>query len=305
MLNNGCCDVTEAEFSCLLDFLVAFLFRYMTFESVVTLAVISMERLWSVRWPIHYKQTNSLKNIAFLILGTWTGVSCVWMPGYFIDRLRPGNVAEDCAFDPAKNFTAGVCVGLLGYLIPYVFMMVCYVYVGWKMRKRLRGILPKALGGRSTATSYIQKATSFSAKETNGQQIFSISPTISQRENAACRLRAVDLDEENAEEMARKAKKAAAKVTLSRERSVLLTLGAIVLAFTICWIPFYLYFFVTLFQWAELPVWFATLTYWTAYLNSAMNPILYTALHRDFRNKFLQTLKAVFSKDVGVTTPKH
>ncbi|OQV15652.1 putative 5-hydroxytryptamine receptor 1 [Hypsibius exemplaris] len=248
---------------------------FMTFESVVTLAVISVERLWSLRWPIHYQQSNSPKKILRIILLTWSFVVCLWLPGYVVDRMRDGNVVEDCAWDPSKNYAAGVAVGLLGYLIPYLLMMVCYVYVGLKMRKRLKNVLPKVLGGRGQPSGFTH-----------------FDPTMSR--DAKSIVTTQQEEQHSSQRQTNGQKLKTMKASVSRDKSVLLTLGAIVAAFSVCWIPFYVYFFVTLFEWTTLPAWFGTLTYWTAYLNSALNPVLYTALHRDFRQKFLDLVKTIF-----------
>ena len=217
----------------------------------------------------------------------------IWLPGYVLDRMRPGNVVEDCAWDPAKNYTAGVCVGLLGYLIPCSLMLLSYAYVGWSMRKRLRNVLPTVLGGGGTSAGVAIKPN-----QRNKWVVMKegLSAVIHPANNLA--------DRRTSRADAGRVQRALTvkSSATSRDKSVLLTLGAIVVAFTVCWIPFYIYFFVSLFQWDPLPGWFGTLTYWTAYLNSAANPILYTALHRDFRRKFLDTVRIVLRKRPVIVT---
>ncbi|CAL1541728.1 unnamed protein product [Lymnaea stagnalis] len=54
------------------------------------------------------------------------------------------------------------------------------------------------------------------------------------------------------------------------------TLGTIVLSFTVCWVP--LWFFVVVYVYLdfEFPLWSMLITSWITYMNSAINPVLYS-----------------------------
>ncbi|GAU90613.1 hypothetical protein RvY_03006 [Ramazzottius varieornatus] len=241
--------------------------------------------LWCVRWPISYKNHSQLKTVTWTILVSWLFTAVIWMPGYFYDRLNHNNTVELCAWDPAQNYAAGIVIGFLGYLIPYVTMVVAYCYVGWKMRRRLRNVLPKVFGGKETITFADTKNDNISkppieSTTVNGRP--SRNQSTEGGEKAGSTMSSRDAALGNVSRR---------QVMIKRDNSALLALGAVVIAFSLCWIPFYIFFFVTLFQGAELPGWFLTLAYWTAYLNSAVNPVCYTALHRDYRQTFLRTFR--------------
>ncbi|GAU95957.1 hypothetical protein RvY_07473-1 [Ramazzottius varieornatus] len=208
------------------------------------------------------------------------------MPGYFYDRLNHNNTVELCAWDPAQNYAAGIVIGFLGYLIPYVIMVVAYCYVGWKMRRRLRNVLPKVFGGKEAIT-FAETVNNTISKPTTESTTINGEPSGNRSNEGPENARRMSFTDEEFGKMSRRQ----ARIMAKRDNSALLTLGAVVIAFSLCWIPFYIFFFVTLFQGLELPGWFLTLSYWTAYLNSAVNPVCYTALHRDYRQKFLQTFR--------------
>ncbi|XP_055353686.1 muscarinic acetylcholine receptor M2-like [Paramacrobiotus metropolitanus] len=248
---------------------------FMTFESVLTLAVISAERLWSVTWPISYKTWHRTNQVRCTIVLTWLVVAAVWIPALVYDRVYHDNIVENCAWDPAKNFASGIYIGVLGYLLPFLLMCSCYAIVGWKVRTRsapLRKML--AVEQDRTVTSVRQAIT----VHTNDKSLAPRKVLEDPEDN--------DLNEPKK----RPLKKSSSSKPTTREGSALVTLGAIGFAFSVCWIPFYVYFFVTLFAWAQLPDWFLTLSYWLAYLNSAVNPVLYTALNEDMRKKAIEIL---------------
>ncbi|KAG9509776.1 5-hydroxytryptamine receptor 1, partial [Fragariocoptes setiger] len=77
-----------------------------------------------------------------------------------------------------------------------------------------------------------------------------------------------------------------------RERKASVTLGVIMTAFTVCWLPFFILAVLRPF-WAsvnELPQFVNTLTLWLGYTNSLLNPIIYVTFHHDFRAAFKHLL---------------
>ncbi len=73
-------------------------------------------------------------------------------------------------------------------------------------------------------------------------------------------------------------------------RRVTLTLGVVIAAYLVCWLPFTVAWPVHAFC-RCLPAQFYDFTYWAAYINSTLNPFLYFLLNRDFR-RALQRFRA-------------
>ncbi|KAI8764613.1 octopamine receptor beta-3R [Biomphalaria glabrata] len=68
-----------------------------------------------------------------------------------------------------------------------------------------------------------------------------------------------------------------------RSRKALLTIGLIVMSFTLCWLPYAIFMeFFSSHADADIPQWFETMTMWLGYLNSAFNPVLF-CFHRGIR----------------------
>ncbi|KAM6953776.1 histamine receptor H2a [Aplochiton taeniatus] len=77
-----------------------------------------------------------------------------------------------------------------------------------------------------------------------------------------------------------------------REHKATVTLAAVIGAFVVCWLPYFTLF--TVMGWREqaapAPVAYPVVL-WLGYTNSALNPILYAALNRDFRSAYGQLLR--------------
>jgi len=80
---------------------------------------------------------------------------------------------------------------------------------------------------------------------------------------------------------------------MKREHKAAKTLGVIMGAFLVCWLPFFTWYLTaTLCADAcpELPEWGITILFWVGYTNSALNPIIYPCFNRDFRDAFRRLL---------------
>ncbi|XP_068152479.1 octopamine receptor beta-1R [Drosophila tropicalis] len=81
--------------------------------------------------------------------------------------------------------------------------------------------------------------------------------------------------------------------TMRRERKAARTLGIIMSAFLLCWLPFFLWYITsTVCDSCKTPRIVVGILFWIGYFNSALNPIIYAYFNRDFRAAFKKTLKS-------------
>ncbi|XP_014467313.1 PREDICTED: octopamine receptor beta-3R-like isoform X2 [Dinoponera quadriceps] len=72
------------------------------------------------------------------------------------------------------------------------------------------------------------------------------------------------------------------------------TLGIIMGAFILCWLPFFLWYLTTSLcgETCYCPDTVVSVLFWIGYFNSALNPLIYAYFNRDFRDAFKDTLKS-------------
>lgn len=78
---------------------------------------------------------------------------------------------------------------------------------------------------------------------------------------------------------------------LAKERKASTTLGIIMSAFIVCWLPFFVLALIRPFVGVEaVPPSLSSTFLWLGYANSFLNPVIYATLNRDFRRPFQQIL---------------
>lgn len=81
------------------------------------------------------------------------------------------------------------------------------------------------------------------------------------------------------------------KISLSKERRAARTLGIIMGVFVICWLPFFLMYVILPFCSTCCPTTkFKNFITWLGYINSVLNPIIYTIFNLDYRRAFKRLL---------------
>lgn len=81
------------------------------------------------------------------------------------------------------------------------------------------------------------------------------------------------------------------RISLTRERRAARTLGIIMGVFVVCWLPFFVIYLVIPFcASCCLSNKFINFITWLGYLNSALNPLIYTIFNLDFRRAFKKLL---------------
>lgn len=91
------------------------------------------------------------------------------------------------------------------------------------------------------------------------------------------------------------------KISLSKERKAARTLAIIMVTFVICWIPFFLMYLILPFchSCTHPGIKVEVLFVWLGYLNSALNPIIYTVFNMEFRKAFTGLIQRCRGKVTG------
>ncbi|KXJ82635.1 hypothetical protein RP20_CCG012368 [Aedes albopictus] len=81
------------------------------------------------------------------------------------------------------------------------------------------------------------------------------------------------------------------RIARKKEKRATLILGLIMGSFIACWLPFFfLYILVPVCKDCHIPDFAFSLAFWLGYMNSALNPAIYTIFNKDFRRAFRRIL---------------
>ncbi|KZC11120.1 Octopamine receptor [Dufourea novaeangliae] len=81
------------------------------------------------------------------------------------------------------------------------------------------------------------------------------------------------------------------RLARKKEKRATLILGFIMGSFIACWLPFFvLYIVKPLFPDVDIPTQAFVIAFWLGYMNSALNPFIYTVFNKDFRRAFRRIL---------------
>lgn len=81
------------------------------------------------------------------------------------------------------------------------------------------------------------------------------------------------------------------RIARKKEKRATLILGIIMGSFIACWLPFFfLYILIPACKKCKLPEYYFTVAFWLGYMNSALNPAIYTIFNKDFRRAFRRIL---------------
>ncbi|XP_069141186.1 alpha-2A adrenergic receptor-like [Argopecten irradians] len=100
----------------------------MTFASVFTLLVISIDRFWSVTWTIHYRVHHNTNKCVRLIVAVWVVMVVLWLPPCILDRMY-NSVPYQCVWEPSKNKEFVIVIATIGHHGSFVILLLCYIRV--------------------------------------------------------------------------------------------------------------------------------------------------------------------------------
>ncbi|XP_062571650.1 muscarinic acetylcholine receptor M2-like [Saccostrea cucullata] len=108
----------------------------MTFASVFTLCIISIDRFWAVNWPIHYKSHHNKKKALGMICGAWLFSLVLWLPPCVLDRVQNYVADDTCIWDPLLNQEMVIVIGIVGHHGSFFLLFGCYLRVLFVVRRQ-------------------------------------------------------------------------------------------------------------------------------------------------------------------------
>ncbi|XDV42459.1 hypothetical protein PO909_011116 [Leuciscus waleckii] len=229
--------------------------------SILHLCVIALDRYWAITKAIEYARKRTARRAAAMVATVWLISVFISIPPLFW-RQR-GDGSQQCIIEHDHvGYTIYSTFG--AFYIPMTLILILYsrIYSAAKTLYQKRGS-SRHLSSRSTDSQ-------ISVNHCRVTHAFCVSDVSSSDPTAENTARAPSFD---------------------TERKAARILGLILGAFILCWLPFFLKeLLVGLMLLKPSPQVSDALT-WLGYVNSLINPLLYTSFNEDFKQAFKRLVR--------------
>ncbi|XP_021539213.1 5-hydroxytryptamine receptor 1D [Neomonachus schauinslandi] len=243
--------------------------------SILHLCVIALDRYWAITDALEYSKRRTAGRAAAMIATVWVISICISIPPLFWRQAKAHEEMSDCLVNTSQiSYTIYSTCG--AFYIPSVLLIILYGRIYMAARNRI--LNPPSLYGKRFTTAHLITGSA-------GSSLCSLSPSLHEGHShtAGSALFFSHVKIKLADSVLERK-----RISAARERKATKTLGIILGAFIICWLPFFVASLVLPICrdscWLH-PALFDFFT-WLGYLNSLINPIIYTVFNEEFRQAF-------------------
>ncbi|KAG7255277.1 hypothetical protein CRUP_034492 [Coryphaenoides rupestris] len=289
--------------------------------SILHLCVIALDRYWAITDAVEYSKKRTPRRAAGMVATAWVIAVSISLPPLFWrqeaeevkaqqqeeETLTTCNVNTDHIF-----YTIYSTFG--AFYIPTLLLIALYGRIYVEARKRILKQSPKkggaggagVAGGKrltsahlvhsspagslgsssSTSTSTYTSTSSSSSQCAAGRHCDTTTSTSTTSSSDAGSVVSGDSPAAQVKVSVSDALLEKRRISAARERKATKTLGIILGAYIVCWLPFFIYtLVVATCETCFYPELFDFFN-WLGYLNSLINPVIYTMANEDFKKAF-------------------
>ncbi|XP_018349057.1 PREDICTED: octopamine receptor beta-3R-like isoform X2 [Trachymyrmex septentrionalis] len=267
---------------------------YFSTASILHLCCISVDRYYAIVRPLEYPAIMRTVTVTAMLSSAWSLPALIsFIPifmGWYTTQqhldFRRKN-PQICMF--VVNLPYAVISSCVSFWIPGVVMIVMYCKI-YKEAVRQRAALSRASSSTVLNNVHVRRSSGGSRhhSRTSHQLLLHPSDASDYGRPPSYRASAAELNIENGTSIRQQTKSWRAEHKAAR------TLGIIMGAFLLCWLPFFLWYLTTSLcgEACYCPDTVVSVLFWIGYFNSALNPLIYAYFNRDFRDAFKDTLKS-------------
>ncbi|KAJ7989223.1 hypothetical protein DPEC_G00317270 [Dallia pectoralis] len=265
--------------------------------SILHLCVIALDRYWAITDALEYPKRRTMRRAALMIAVVWVISISISMPPLFWRQAKASEEVMECLVNTDQIFyTLYSTFG--AFYIPTVLLVILYGRIYVAARSHIFKT-PASSGKRFTTAQLIKTsaASSLCSINSSGSNLEShahlgeggatVNGGGGKGGGAGSPLFTSSVKVRLADSVLERKRLCAA-----REKKATKTLGIILGAFIVCWLPFFVF---TLVMAVCKVCWFHTVLFdvftWLGYLNSLINPVIYTVFNDEFKLAFQKLIK--------------
>ncbi|CAL4065088.1 unnamed protein product, partial [Meganyctiphanes norvegica] len=297
--------------------------------SIHSLCAIAIDRYCAITEPIIYVKHRTVQTMRNKMMFVWGLSTLISLPPLFGWNNWPDNFMEDEICKPSTELGYVIYSALGTFYLPLFVMSVLYfsVYKALYKRGRLYQFDRSESGRHSIRLSGVSSAPKMkresanSHKSRNSRKSMALSTifgsnTIDIEKNSCHEAqvhkssstknyrfsqgktdpRTKSRTNSDSDDNGTGGIQLRRKMSLSREMRASKTLGIVMGVFVICWLPFFIMYLIVPFCDNCFNARVEQLIIWLGYINSAVNPVIYTSFNLDFRRAFAQLVKCKICK---------
>ena len=271
--------------------------------SILNLCMIALDRFWAITDPIMYRKKRTMKRVVLLIILVWTLSFLICSPPLLGWNNWPKvfDNSTECKLSSDKGYVIYSSSG--SFFIPLIIMMTVYIKIYLANKKRLQ------LQAKMIQLTTMKHKGIVNAKIQNylKENIDTLTEARNQDDNDLDECTSAAVSQQNLSAPVKGANSLAnfvqqkQKISLAKERRAARTLGIIMGTFVVCWLPFFLTYviFAICDSCGQPSGLVLNIVTWLGYLNSSLNPVIYTIFNLDFRKGFTYLLNCRKSRYPG------
>ena len=280
--------------------------------SILNLCAIATDRYYAIHDPLNYAMKRTSKRVLISISVVWIVSLIISAPPMLGWNNSGGRnlydvVSRTCQLTNNRGFVIYSSLG--SFYIPLLFMAFIYANIFMATRKRLRAralrpttecrVMSLSSGCARDACCLSRQLLSCwkdkrsNANETNEQSEQANERTIMYTDSDKAVESGESVPEPPSIHMLNLLERKH-NLSMAKERRAARTMAIIIGVFVLCWLPFFLVYVIFPFcnsceEYASAR--FTNFILWLGYVNSSLNPIIYTIFNLDFRKSFKQLLQ--------------
>ncbi|KAK3094422.1 hypothetical protein FSP39_001579 [Pinctada imbricata] len=260
--------------------------------SILNICAIALDRYFAIHDPINYASKRTTKRVMTMILIVWGLSAVISVPPLFgWSNTNDGTLYDyefkTCHLTDEKGYVVYSACG--SFYIPLLIMSFVYMKIFLATRQRLRRRAKASAASKMVLLKTKPKTVKAKLCEQNSDN--SNDESMAQEGTSSTSRNTQPLvNGELHNETSNMAHffEQKQKISLSKEKKAARTLGIIMGAFVFCWLPFFLVYIIMPFctvcdvsgTYVEITVVIV------GYVNSSLNPIIYTLFNVEFRKAF-------------------
>ncbi|KAM6951597.1 5-hydroxytryptamine receptor 7 [Aplochiton taeniatus] len=247
--------------------------------SIMTLCVISIDRYLGITRPLTYPGRQSGRCMARMVLAVWLLSASITLPPLFgwAQNVNDGHV---CLI--SQDFGYTVYSTAVAFYIPMSVMLLMYQRI---YRAAKSSATKHSITGFPRPEERVGSREEEEEEGGRGEGLDCVAVALRlQRQVEGCASFSGLLKSDRKNNIS----------IFKREQKAAATLGLVVGAFSVCWLPFFLVStarpFVCGVSCSCVPQWLERLLLWLGYANSLINPFIYALFNRDLRTTYRSIL---------------